>query len=245
MESNEHKRSKRAAEIVLGIGTLDWIIRLGRGVLEAVSDAQTVATIARHSAQIGQAIVTGAGWFFTPIGSGLAIVISGGYLWIDNRRQKSAKPVSAPEQQLPQLLVATPTPDLPALAVNAEPAPRIVQQAPEERIFIDVPPHELVAPFGTQVEPQAERAVARYIGKWYGATSSVTQIRRYSNDWIVTLFVEHPAKPFFATQIALRFDSSWTKRIELLDRGSTVTAIGKIERIGDRLIALTDCSFVS
>jgi hypothetical protein len=64
MQGKWHKRVRRTFEVVLGLGTLGWVIRLGRAVLEAISDAQTVAMLARHSAAIEHAVMYVVDLFF-------------------------------------------------------------------------------------------------------------------------------------------------------------------------------------
>jgi hypothetical protein len=244
---------KRTAEgfLTLGLlGTFFWVVRV---LFEIVGDAETAETIAKHSASISHLFASGLeatiGFFFSPVGSSITVFLAGGYLWIDNRRHKRNTAVSqsretevAQLEQTPVVRIASPIPELTAVVTSAESPPRVVHA--EERIIVDLTPGELVAPFETQVQIQAERTVARYIGKWYRVSGSVNQIHRYSDCWTVRFFAPDPAH-FVGVQIALEFALALTERIDLLDRGSAIVAIGQIALIGSSSITLKRCEFVA
>ena len=59
-------------------------------------------------------------------------------------------------------------------SIESQPAQLIAESAPtQERIFVDLAPYELVAPFETEIWPHARKAVERFLGKWYRVAGEV------------------------------------------------------------------------
>jgi hypothetical protein len=247
-------RVNKTAEGALGIGLLGtalWVVRI---MFEVMGDAQTAESIAKHSASIAHLFSSGiesiVRFFLSPLGSGVTVLMAGGYLWIDNRRHKRDTSISQSrqtiasqhEEQPPRLVIASPLPDLPTVAASAASPPSVAE--PEERVFVNLAPHELMMPFETQVEVQAVKSVSRYIGKWYRVMAQVNNIQKYRNDWTIRVFVDRPDR-IVGTQIAMEFPLSAERKIELLDKGTVVNVIGQIQAITSNVITLEHCEFVS
>ncbi len=222
--------------LTLGLlGTVFWVVRV---VFEIIGDAETAKAIAKHSASISHFFASGletiVGFLFSPLGSSVTVFLAGGYLWIDNRRHKTRATSATRVQETRPLQVVNPVPELPAVIANAQQLPES-----EERIFIDLTPRQLVEPFRNQVSMQAQKSVQRYIGKWYRVSGSVYEINQYPEFWTIRFFVDE------LIQIALDCDLTWTERIELLDRGTKIQAIGQIMEVNTQFIRLKHCNWIT
>ena len=250
------ERARKTADAFLIFGVLSGLIRVGRAVFELLGDAQTAMEIAHHWTRIDHLVVYGVeslvGFFFSPTGNALTVVISGGYLWLDNRRHKRNMPVAQSRETMatqpvvtPQHRVTSPIPNLPTVVASAESSPRPVQ--PDEPVFVDLQPHELAAPFLTRLRAQAEQDVARYVGKHYRVTGPVASVSDFRDVWTVMLEIENPPTEVsvLGTTVILRFDQKWKPKIDLLNKGDIVSAMGEIQEIGWRSVEIRNCSFLS
>jgi hypothetical protein len=106
------------------------------------------------------------------------------------------------------------------------------------RILIREPPLELMdrCKGSTQVQSKAQ---APYIGKWLKANGRVSDICEYSSKCIVT-FNYHMIR-----EIKMEFQSTeWMDQLRVLQKGSRITVLGRIEVISFAFIALGDCELV-
>jgi hypothetical protein len=106
------------------------------------------------------------------------------------------------------------------------------------RILVREPPLELMDKCkGLAQVLSKERAP--YIGKWLKTNGKITDICEYSSKFIIA-FNYHMFR-----EIRMEFQTAeWMDQLRVLQKGSRITVLGKIEMISFAFIALGDCELV-
>jgi hypothetical protein len=115
------------------------------------------------------------------------------------------------------------------------------------RIFLDLAPKGLSEAFETHTSQEAGLVTAKSIGKWLaisGVVSDVTTVRAptQQNEVMYSLvFIDHdPGSPL----PYLLFDTAWSERLSLLDKGSNISAACRISEVESFEVRLDKCEFL-
>jgi hypothetical protein len=142
---------------------------------------------------------------------------------------------SRQERATPQLRVAehsVPSIVLAKVDKKLEPLP-----TPQEPVFIDVKPNDLIHIFRTMTSIQAKALTAKHIGKWISHTSQVTNVSG-DLDWLAVQLYEGTGG--IVSAICSRPAS---ERAIHFTQGITVTVQGQIEDIDGISVRLKHCDF--
>lgn len=124
---------------------------------------------------------------------------------------------------------------------------RVGLAAPKERVFVpdNVTPRYLTDFWRKHTKLQADRDTGHFKGKWIKVAGKVRDVERRSEFFYVS--IQHDERLDENTiahdQILLVFRSGY-ERLEMLQRGGVVSAIGWIQEIDNRGLTLEDCELV-
>ncbi len=118
--------------------------------------------------------------------------------------------------------------------------PRTVQEAPEYRVFVtNKSASDLMKMLDNMTQLKAEALARPYVGKWIEITLPVQNVIQRENETLV-MFIRPES---FAYQIWLHFSKD-RDRLEILEIGDTLTAIGKITELSAVNMRLYGCEMV-
>jgi len=122
--------------------------------------------------------------------------------------------------------------------------PFMTYQPPTERILTDKSPQELTDFFRNFIDVQAQKLIEPFLGKWLKIVGPVTDASHYKDSfWQVFIYVEDKHSSF-GIQISLLFADTWTERLSLITHGTTISTIGRINKVGKTGIELHACELV-
>jgi hypothetical protein len=120
-------------------------------------------------------------------------------------------------------------------------AAHVVAQG-DERIFLTVPPRDMIAPFKEHTAYQAEKLVADYKGKWVRWSGQLDNVWTRGDITRVSVLERSESITLF---IWLIFAVSETPKVVHLPKGTTLQFEGRITEIRTFDITLEDCRLVA
>ena len=123
-------------------------------------------------------------------------------------------------------------------------APRPLQIA--ERVFINMTPVEVVAPFASGLtEYRARKLVEDYVDKWVRWEGRIADVNLRGSSKTPYVFALYPVERMRDVSLHMEFVPSQTAQILHLEKGATIRAEGRIESVRVDSISLVDCTVVN
>jgi hypothetical protein len=210
--------------ILFAFGIAKFVFRLVRGGADAVGEIETVK-------ELWPSLKDGALWVYNASSlNAVAMIAGAGLIWHSLRTPKAPPPEGA--------LSATfkSSPPLPEL---------IIPRTPSERIVANVTPDFLMDFFQGELQVEARKRVASYIGKWVNWSGLVEDITALARDGRSVSFLL-PQPPFsLIRSVFMDFDAKWVDRISILNKGDRITVFGRIETTTQGWVQLGDCELTN
>jgi hypothetical protein len=120
-------------------------------------------------------------------------------------------------------------------------APREAPESPEERVFSDLPIETLLRPFKEHTSVQANAMVGIYLGTWLKVTGSLYNVEVDTH--VVRVVIDANARSI--RLLFLYFSVEWAQKLSVLQRGSVISAIGKIDRLEEGSLSMKHCELTT
>lgn len=115
-------------------------------------------------------------------------------------------------------------------------------QRPEDRIFVEREPEDLIGMLRGHTSMQAARLVEPFIGKWMKFSRPVRDIT--AGGMGGGCFVHAEGNPAFIPRLHLNFSPRWVDRLSIAQKGDTITAIGQIAELNEAWITFAYCEVI-
>jgi hypothetical protein len=135
-----------------------------------------------------------------------------------------------------------------SLAIFSDPVPEDYQEPDQSppapymdskgRVVVGVSPKFLTSLYEQHMAIQSDRLAAAYIGKWMKITGRLKNVSMIGQSLMSVSFWED------TMVIIMYFDLAWSERLTVLIRGQTISVMGKIEKINQSDLQLTDCELI-